>query len=36
MHSPVEVLSLDDIQAAIELLTEVVLRIDSNTSFIPT
>jgi endoglucanase len=36
MHSPVEVLSLDDIQAAIELLTEVVLRIDSTTSFIPT
>ena len=36
MHSPVEVLSFDDIQAAIELLTEVVMRIDSTTSFIPT
>ena len=36
MHSPVEVLSLDDIEASIELLTEVVLRIDSTTSFIPT
>ncbi|MFN2257858.1 MAG: M42 family metallopeptidase [Desulfuromonadaceae bacterium] len=35
MHSPVEVLSLDDIEATIELLTEVVLRIDSTTSFIP-
>ncbi|MDY0185027.1 MAG: M42 family metallopeptidase [Desulfuromonadaceae bacterium] len=35
MHSPVEVLSLDDIEAAIELLTAVVLRIDPSISFIP-
>lgn len=35
MHSPVEVLSLDDIEAAIALLSAVVLRIDPSTSFIP-
>ncbi len=35
MHSPVEVLALDDIEAAIELLTAVVLQMDPAISFIP-
>lgn len=35
MHTPVETLSLSDLEAAIALLTAVVLRIDKNSSFIP-
>ncbi|MBN2645900.1 MAG: M42 family metallopeptidase [Desulfuromonadaceae bacterium] len=35
MHSPVEVLSLADLEAAIALLTAVVYRIDSAEVFIP-
>lgn len=35
MHTPVETLSLSDLDAAINLLSAVVLRIDSETSFIP-
>ncbi len=35
MHTPVETLALSDLDAAIELLTAVVLRINSNSDFIP-
>lgn len=35
MHTPVETLSLSDLEAAIELLTAVVLRIDDDSDFIP-
>lgn len=35
MHTPVETLSLADLDAAIALLMAVVLRIDKNRSFIP-
>jgi endoglucanase len=36
MHTPVEVVSLKDLQAAAEMLAEVLLRIDGKVSFIPT
>ncbi len=35
MHTPVETLSLADLDAAIDLLTAVVLRINSDSDFIP-
>ncbi len=35
MHTPVETLSLSDLEDAIRLLTAVVLRIDKDSSFIP-
>lgn len=35
MHTPVETLSLADLDAAIDLLTAVVLRINSESDFIP-
>ena len=35
MHTPVETLALDDLEAAINLLTAVVLRISKTASFIP-
>jgi endoglucanase len=35
MHTPVETLSLSDLEAAIKLLTAVVLKIDKQSNFIP-
>ena len=35
MHTPVETLSLDDLEAAIRLLVAVVKRIDKKSSFLP-
>lgn len=35
MHTPVETLSLSDLEAAIDLLTAVVLRVDEKSDFIP-
>ena len=35
MHTPVEVLSLEDLDHTVKLLTEFVLEVDEKTSFIP-
>jgi endoglucanase len=35
MHTPVEVLDLDDLDAAIKLLAAVCCRIEAGLSFIP-
>jgi len=35
MHTPVEVVSLSDLEAAAKLVAETVLRIDRRTSFVP-
>jgi len=35
MHTPVETLSLADIEQAIQLLTSLVFRINRETDFIP-
>ena len=35
MHTPVEMLSLDDLEHTSELLKEFVLRVDEKTSFVP-
>ena len=35
MHTPVEMLSLDDLEHTSELLKEFVLRVDDKTSFVP-
>jgi len=36
MHTPVEVVSLSDLEAAAKLIAETVIRIDRRTNFIPT
>ena len=36
MHTPVEIVSLTDLEAAARLIAETVARIDRRTSFIPT
>jgi endoglucanase len=35
MHTPVETLALGDLELAIRLLTAVVKRIDTDSSFVP-